>query len=79
MITFSPHAEDEMQKSGISKEDVQACLEHGELAIKQAVAGEVRYGKELQLADKKIIVIYTFKGEETRVITCYPVKRKKWR
>ncbi len=78
MITFSSHAEDEMLKSCISVEEAEACLEHGELVIRQVVNGELRYGKQLQLKGKEIVVIYTLRKDETRVITCYPVRRKKW-
>ena len=78
MITFPQHAEEEMLKDGISKEEAEACLEHGELVIKQVVKGELRYGKQLELKDKKIVVIYTLRKEETRVVTCYTVRRKKW-
>ncbi len=78
MITFSQHAEEEMLKDGISKEEAEACLEHGELVIKQVVKGELRYGKQLQLENKEIVVIYTLRKEETRVVTCYTVRRKKW-
>ncbi len=67
-----------MLNSGISKEEVEACLEHGDLVIKQVVNGETRYGKQLQLTDKEIVVIYCFRKEETRVVTCYVIKRKKW-
>lgn len=78
MIRFSSHAEEEMLNGGISKEEAEACLEHGDLVIKQAVNGEMRYGKQLQLTDKQIVVICCFRKEETRVITCYAIKRKKW-
>ncbi|MBI2581321.1 DUF4258 domain-containing protein [Candidatus Woesearchaeota archaeon] len=78
MITFPQHAEDEMLKDGISREEAEACLEHGELVIKQVVKGELRYGKQLQLKGKEIVVIYTLRKEETRVVTCYTVRRKRW-
>lgn len=78
MISFSSHAEEEMQKDGISKEEAEACLEHGDIVIKQFVSGEMRYGKQLQLKDKEVVVIYTLRKEETRVVTCYTVRRKKW-
>ncbi|MBI2143853.1 hypothetical protein HYU17_01720 [Candidatus Woesearchaeota archaeon] len=67
-----------MLKDGISKEEVESCLEHGELVIKQVVKGELRYGKQLQLKDNEIAVIYTLRKEETRVATCYTIRRKKW-
>lgn len=77
MITFSDHAKNEIVASGITEEEVRECIEHGEREIKQVVDGETRYGNKLELKDKTIIVIYTYRGEETRIITCYPVWRKK--
>lgn len=77
-MIISKHAKEEMEKSSISEKEVKACLEHSELIIKQVVKGEIRYGKELVLKDKKIVVIYTFKDDKLRVITVYPIWRKKW-
>lgn len=77
MIVFSDHAKKEMVASGIREEEARECVEHGEREIKQIVNGETRYGNKLVLKDKTIMVIYTYRGEETRVITCYPVWRKK--
>jgi len=62
----------------ITENEVLACLRHGKLIIKQVVKGEIRYGKDLELKDKKIIVIYTLRKGVERVITTYPIKRKKW-
>lgn len=45
MIEIPDHAQKEMEDDGISEEEVQWCLEHGELEIKELVKGEVRYGK----------------------------------
>ena len=71
------HARGEMEQSGISEEEVRTCLEYGESIIKQLVKGEMRYGKEMAFKDKKIIVIYTYRDNEERVVTVYPVRRKK--
>ena len=76
-MIISDHARKEMERSGISEEEVQLCLKQGELEIREVVKGETRYGKKLILKDKTIIVIYTFRKGEERVITAYIVRRKK--
>ena len=76
-MIISFHAKDEMASSSITEDEIKACLEHGELVIKQIVNGEMRYGKQIDFKDKTIIVIYTYQHEEERVITTYPVRRKK--
>ncbi|MEK6867835.1 MAG: DUF4258 domain-containing protein, partial [Nanoarchaeota archaeon] len=63
-MIISDHAKEEMEASGITEEEVKACLENGELEIKQIVDGETRYGNKIMLKDKTIIVIYTYRGEE---------------
>lgn len=76
---MSDHAKEEMEASGITEEEVKACLEKGELEIKQIVDGETRYGNKISFKDKTIMVIYTYRSEEKRVITAYPVwRKKKW-
>ena len=78
-MIISDHAKEEMEASGITEEEVKACLENGELEIKQIVDGETRYGNKIMLKDKTIIVIYTYRGEEKRIVTAYPVwRKKKW-
>jgi len=72
------HAKDEMESSDISEDEVKTCLEHGSLEIKQFIKGELRYGKKLEFKDKIIMVIYTKRGDKNRVITVYPIRRKKW-
>lgn len=77
---ISDHARDEMEASDITEDEVKACLEHGSLEIKQFVKGELRYGKRIEFKDKTIIVIYTKLNEvKIRVITTYPIRRKKWK
>ncbi len=66
-----------MQKADITDNEAKQCLEHGELEIKEIVKGEVRYGKKSELKNKTIIVIYTLRGNEERMITAYVVRRKK--
>ncbi|MEK6834785.1 MAG: DUF4258 domain-containing protein [Nanoarchaeota archaeon] len=75
---ISDHARDEMESSNIIEDEVKACLEYGNLEIKQSVKNELRYGKKIQLKDKTIIVIYTKVKDKIRVITAYPIRRKKW-
>ncbi|MBI2558103.1 DUF4258 domain-containing protein [Candidatus Woesearchaeota archaeon] len=76
-MIISDHANKEMLHSGISEEEVQQCLKHGELEIRQVIKGETRYGKKLVLKDKTIIIIYTLRKDEERVITAYVIRRKK--
>jgi len=76
-MIISDHARDEMVQAGITKDDVRNCLRHGELEIKQIVDGETRYGKRLELKDKTIMIIYTMRNDEERIITAYTIRRKK--
>ncbi len=78
-MIISDHARDEMNRAGISEREVSDCFEHGELEIKQfvAVANETRYGKKLNLKDKTIMIIYTIRNQEARIITAYIIRRKK--
>ena len=76
-MIISEHACKEMEHSDISEEEVRQCLEHGEKVIKQLVKGELRFGKELEFKERKIMVIYTRQQDEVRVITAYPIRRKK--
>ena len=77
-MIISDHAHDEMMQAGIGEQEVRECLEHGELEIKQIVAGETRYGKKMEFKEKTVMVIYTLRGDEERVITAYVIRRKKW-
>ena len=76
-MIISDHARKEMEQSGISEEEVQQCLKHGELEIRQVVKGETRYGKKITLKDKTIMVIYTIRKDKERIITAYTIRRKK--
>ena len=78
MIEISVHARVAMSEDGISEEEINMCLERGELEIKQLVQEEMRYGKQLEFKDKTIMVIYTYRKEGSRVITAYLIRRKKW-
>ena len=77
MIT-TEHARAAMEEHGISEEEIKACIDHGELIIKQFIKGEQRYGKEIWLKNIKLVVIFTYEKEDIKIITCYPVRRKKW-
>ena len=77
-MIISDHARKAMLNDGITEEEIKACIEHGEREIKQLAEGEVRYGNKLELKNKTIIVIYTYRDKKTRVITCYIIQRKKW-
>lgn len=78
MIEFSDHALKAMADDEISEEEVEACLNRGELEIKQIVNDEMRYGKQIELKDKMIMVIYTIRDGADRIITAYTIRRKKW-
>lgn len=77
-MIISDHAWDEMEQAGISEDDVAQCLNHDELHRRIIVKGESRYAKRCVFKDKTIEVIYTLRGDEARIITTYPIKRKKW-
>jgi uncharacterized DUF497 family protein len=78
-MIISPHARDRMKKKGITEEEIKTCLVDGKLTIQQIVKGETRYGKIVELKDKKLVVIYTIeKNGEDRIITCYPIKKKRF-
>jgi len=76
---LSDHARDEMESSDISEDEVKICLEHGTLEIKQFVKNELRYGRKIEFKDKTIMVIYTKAEDKIRIITAYPIRRKKWK
>jgi len=77
-MILSEHARQEMQASGVSEEEIIACLEHGELEYQKVIRGEMRYLRRIDFKDKTIMVAYTYQESETRVITCYTHNRKKW-
>lgn len=77
-MIISDHAREEMEQAGITADEVRQCLEHGTAIINDFVRGEPRYGKQLDAKEKTIVVIYTLRDNEERVITAYPLQRKKW-
>lgn len=77
-MILSYHAREAMSEDGIAEEEVRQCLEHGELVTSRRFASETRYVKRIELKGKSIVVIYTFRNNEERVITTYILKNKKW-
>lgn len=78
MTRYSLHARKEMVHSEVTERDVERCSKDGRLVAKQIVKGEVRYAKQLETKERKIVVVYAFENGEVKVITCYPIRRKKW-
>ena len=78
-MILSEHAKEEMLKDGITEEEVKQCLEHGTEIMKNCVNGEMRYGRKLEMKDRSVIAIYTFRNGETRVITAYTDEDQRWR
>lgn len=76
-MIVSNHAKEEAEKSSISEEEISQCLKFGVLKFSQIVNGECRYAKQFELCDKTIIVIYTIRSCEERIITTYCIRRKK--
>lgn len=73
----SVHAKERMLKKGISEEEIMQCLNFGVLKATNCIEGEIRHYKRLDMKDKAVVVIYTFKNNESRIITAYPIV-KKW-
>ena len=77
-MILSEHARKEMLQDRIDEAEIKACLEYGKLVIKQLVKEEMRYGRQLEPKNKRIIAIYTHEKSERRIITAYAVRRKRW-
>lgn len=76
-MIISPHARNKMNRLNIPKEDIEKCFKDGKPVIKQIIKGEMRYGKVIDLKDRKLVIIYTYeKSGETRIITTYYMRRK---
>ena len=76
MIEISPHAREAMRKHAISEDEVMAALIDGEVKFELFAGKEKRYGSVLIEKQRKIIVIWTYRGQKKRIITCYPLKRE---
>jgi len=66
-----------MLSKNISEDEVLQCLDFGENTITDCVNEEIRHAKRLDAKDRSIVVIYTLKNNDLRVITVYTV-RNKW-
>lgn len=77
-MIISDHAKQKMLALGITDDEIMACMDHGRIELKNIVNGEMRYGKQLDVNDTSIMVIFMYRESETRVITCYKLRRKKW-
>ncbi len=78
MIIITDHAREAMTDQEIVPDEIRDCLEHGTPEIEETIRGEYRYGKQLIKKEKIIMVIYTIRGEDIRVITAYTLRRKQW-
>ncbi len=76
MIDISPHARIAMEEHAITEDEVAAALIDGKTEFEIFVKGEKRYGNVLIEKQRKIVVIWTWRNEKKRVITCYPLKRE---
>jgi len=47
------------------------------LYFKKIIKGEIRYIKRNELKYKKLSVVYTIRNGEERVITCYPIRKRR--
>ena len=77
MIT-SGHARAAMEEHGISEAEVAAAVACGRKLAQKIVKDEIRYSRAIDLKGRTIIVIFTFRDDQPRVITCYPLRSKTW-
>lgn len=57
--------------------EIRKCLIDGRFIVHRMIKGEMRYGKLVELKNRKIVVIYVIdKSDEEKIITCYPMKKK---
>ncbi|VVB81567.1 Uncharacterised protein [uncultured archaeon] len=75
-MIVSVHARERMLRKGISEDEVRECIDFGISQATKSVEGEVRHAKLLDLKGKSVIVIYTFREDELRVITTYAIIKK---
>ncbi len=76
MLDISPHASKAMQEHAITEDEVMAALVDGKTEFEIFVKGEKRYGNVFIEKHRKIMVIWSWRKEKKRVITCYPLKRE---
>lgn len=83
MYIFSGHARKMMKARGITEREAKKAVEFGELEftkIDEKGRG-TEYYHSLELKEpfyRKIVVGWTYKGEDIKIITAYDIKRK-WR
>ncbi|HMB44274.1 MAG TPA: DUF4258 domain-containing protein [Candidatus Methanoperedens sp.] len=81
MFKFSEHARKRMISREISEEDVIAAIENGELEftrIDEKGRG-TEYTHSIELKDpfwRKIMVGWTYDGDDFLILTLYEIKRK---
>ena len=74
-IEISPHARKAMARHDVSEDEIRAALwQEPEFEI--IVEGERRYGCVLVQKMRKLMVIWSSRGNAKRVVTCYPLRRK---
>lgn len=76
MIVISPHARGAMQQHAITEDEIMAALVDGKTEFEIFVRGEKRYGNIFVEKHRKIIVIWTYRNSNKRVVTCYPLRRE---
>lgn len=74
-MMLSVHAKERMLKKGISEDEVMQCLDYGIPQVTKCVEGEIRHAKLIDLKHKSVVVIYTFRDGELRVITTYAIMK----
>jgi len=77
-MIISDHAKEEMLKDSITEDEVRQCLEYGNIEIAECVHDEMRYGRRFAFKDRSIMVVYTLRNNEERIITVYSIRKKKW-
>jgi len=78
LIIITDHARVAMLHDDTSEEEIERCLERGYLKFKEKVKGEMRYAKQIDFKNKSILVVFTYRNNEERIITTYKINKKKW-
>lgn len=82
MYTFTDHAKKMMKARKITQEDVKKAVEFGELEFEKMDDKDrgTEYYHSIELkepAPRKIVVGWTYRDEDIKIITAYEVKRKR--
>jgi len=75
-MIISKHARKRMEERKVTEEEIKKCITDGEIVLRKVIKNEMRFTRSIDLADKRLSVVYTVKNNEERVITCFPVKRE---